>query len=170
MLHTILVLAHIAGAILALFAGVAALRLPNGTRAHRLAGKLYLLGWTALALAGALLGLERPGLSAFEVINTLGFAFVLYAYAQVLLRRRIGPRWLRAHYSWMLNSLGFLWVATTNQLLARLAVALELPYPFWFFILLCVSPALILPRIQRRLDARFAPKAAPQPVTAHQTA
>jgi hypothetical protein len=154
MSDTILVAAHVGGALVALAAGFAAIYVRTGGRAHKLAGKVYLFGWAALALAGALLGADDGGLSAFEVLNAISFGFALAALMAVALRRRIGPRWLRLHLDWMLSSLAGLWVATANQLLGRLAAMLELPYPFWFFVLLCLAPFLIMPRLGAFLARR----------------
>lgn len=155
MTHTLLVIIHIAGALSALVSGFVALTFQNGVAAHRVAGKVYLLGWTALALAGALLGLRRPGLTAFEVLNAVGYAMVLYAYAQVIFRRRIGRIWLLRHFNWMLGSMAALVVATLNQLLTNASDALRFPYPFWLFWLMVIAPAFVLPRVGRRLAQRY---------------
>ena len=154
MSETVVVTAHVGGALVALAAGFAAISVRTGSRAHKLAGKVYLLGWAALALAGALLGADDGRLTAFEALNAISFGLAVAALLAVALRRRIGQRWLRLHLDWMLSSLAGLWVASANQLLGRLAHALELPYPFWLFVLLCASPFFFLPRLGASLARR----------------
>lgn len=148
------VAAHVGGALLALAAGFVAIYVKTGSRAHKAAGRVYVFAWAALALGGALLGADDGQLTAFEVLNAISFGFAIAALLAVALRRRIGQRWLRLHLDWMLSSLAGLWVASANQLLGRLAHTLELPYPFWFFVLLCLAPFLIMPRLGRHLARR----------------
>lgn len=151
---TVVVFLHVAGALAALLANLVILRVRAGSRAHRQAGKIYLLGWAVLALSGAIIGWERPGISAFEVLNAIGFACALYAYLMVVLRRQIGSSWQRRHINGMLSSMAGLWVATANQVLGRIALALDLPYPFWFFVGLCLLPFVVLPRLERWMVQR----------------
>ncbi len=151
MLHTLVVITHVVGACGALATGFWALNVPNGTPMHRLLGKLYLLGWALLAGSGVIIGWGRPGMSVFEVLNILGFGTVCVAYSAVLFRKRIGRSWMRRHYSWMLNSLAFLVIATINQMLPRLGVE----YPIWVFLLMVASPSLVIPWYVRRLDRRY---------------
>jgi|GEM_PF-1967617 len=154
MLYPILVVGHVGGALLALVAGAVALYVKTGSRPHKVAGKVYLLAWALLALSGALLGADDRQLTAFEVLNAISFGFALAAVLAVVLRRRLGQRWLHLHLEWMLSSLAGLWVATANQLLGRLAAVLELPYPFWFFLLLCLAPFPLMPRLGAVLARR----------------
>jgi hypothetical protein len=155
----VIVTAHVVGAVSALIANLVVLGVRTGSRPHRMAGKVYLFSWAVLALSGALIGLRRPGISAFEVLNAIGFGCALYAYLVVVFRRRIGPSWQKRHINGMLSSMAGLWVATTNQVLIRTAVALEIPYPFWFFVLLCLLPFVVLPRIERWMTQRNAVRA-----------
>jgi uncharacterized membrane protein len=151
MAHTLIVSLHIVGAVGALIAGTLAFIFPNGTRVHRWIGKIYLLMWATLAICGYIIGWGRPGISIFEVATAFGVLATVYAYAMVLFRKRIGRSWLQRHYSWMLSSMAALVVATVNQMLPRLG----LQYPIWVFILMCLSPSVILPLFQRRLDRRY---------------
>lgn len=164
MSETVLVTAHVGGALAALSAGFVAISVRTGSRAHKLAGKVYMAGWAALALAGALLGADDGRLTAFEALNAISFGFAIAALLAVALRRRIGQRWLRLHLDWMLTSLAGLWVATANQLLARLAHALDLPYPLWLFVLLCLTPFVVLPRLGASLARRHGLPAEPRRV------
>jgi uncharacterized membrane protein len=151
MFHTTLVVTHIVGAVGALITGFWALNAPNGTPRHRRLGKTYLLMWALLAGAGLIIGLGRPGITIFEVLNVLGFGTVAMAYRAVLLRKRIGHAWLQKHYKWMVNSLAFLVIATINQVLPRMGIE----YPIWVFLLMVASPSLIIPFYVRRLDRRY---------------
>lgn len=168
MFHTVVVALHVIGAIGALVVGSLAFVFPNGTRSHRIIGKLYLVMWATLAICGFIIGWRRPGISIFEAATVFGVLATAYAYAVVLFRRRIGRSWLQRHYSWMLGSMAALVVATVNQILPRLGME----YPIWVFVLMCASPTFILPLFQRRLDRRygFAKIAAPRTDTAEQTA
>lgn len=168
MFHTIVVALHVIGAIGALITGSLALVFPNGTRTHRMLGKLYLVMWATLAICGFIIGWGRPGISAFEVATVFGVLSTVYAYAMVLFRKRIGRSWLQRHYGWMLGSMAALVVATVNQILPRLG----LEYPIWVFILMAVSPTFILPFFQRRLDRRygFAKQPAPRKEPVEQAA
>lgn len=151
MLHTVVVALHVTGAIGALIIGTLAFVFPNGTRTHRLIGKLYLVMWATLAICGFILGWARPGISIFEAATMLGVYNTVYAYAMVLLRRRIGRTWLKRHYGGMLGSMAALIVATVNQILPRLG----LQYPIWVFVLMVAAPVVIIPFVQRRLDRRY---------------
>lgn len=137
MVHNLVVMMHVGGAIGAIFAGFLALSFPNGTRRHRLMGKTYLVMWVMLFTGGVILGLYRPGVSPFEILNWVSMGFVVRAYLAVLMRKRIGKTWLRTHYNAMLVSLAALVVATLNQLLQRMGIS----YPFWVFIAMCASPS-----------------------------
>lgn len=160
MIHTTLVLLHITGALSALITGFLAFIYPNGTRRHRLIGKIYLVAWAVLAGAGFALGARDPRISVFEIATAFGVFSTGYAYAMVLLRKRIGRAWLPRHYNWMMSSMAGLLIATANQLLPRLGVQ----YPLWVFVLMCCSPALIIPLYRRRLDRRYGfSKQRPQP-------
>ncbi|HEY0737273.1 MAG TPA: hypothetical protein VGD69_20310 [Herpetosiphonaceae bacterium] len=151
MLHTVVVALHVIGAIGALITGSLAFVFPNGTRTHRMLGKLYLVMWATLAICGFIIGWGRPGISIFEAATALGVYNTVYAYAMVLFRRRIGRTWLKRHYGGMLGSMAALVVATVNQILPRLG----LEYPIWVFVLMVASPVLIIPLVQRRLDRRY---------------
>ena len=166
MAHTILVILHVSGAISALIAGFLAFIYPNGTRAHRLIGKIYLVSWAALAVAGYGLGADDLSISIFEVALTFGVFSTGYAYAIVLMRKRIGRAWLPRHYNWMMSSMSALLIATANQVLPRLG----LHYPIWVFVLMCFSPALIIPFYRRRLDRRYGFAKQPKPQPAQQPA
>jgi uncharacterized membrane protein len=158
MLHTLILVIHITGACGALVTGFLALNISNGTRTHRLLGKLYLVMWLLLTGAGAVLGSDDGGISVFEILNLLGVTCVAIAYSAVLFRRRIGPRWLRHHYNWMVSSLAFLVIATINQVLPRLGIT----YPMWVFVLMVASPSLVIPWYIRRLDRRYGFAKAPE--------
>ncbi|HEY0607983.1 MAG TPA: hypothetical protein VGD58_34040 [Herpetosiphonaceae bacterium] len=151
MLHTVVVALHVIGAIGALITGSLAFVFPNGTRTHRMLGKLYLVMWATLAICGFIIGWGRPGISIFEAATVLGVYNTVYAYAMVLFRRRIGRTWLKRHYGGMLGSMAALVVATVNQILPRLG----LEYPIWVFVLMMLSPFVIIPLFQRRLDRRY---------------
>lgn len=151
MLHTLVVITHVVGACGALIAGFLALNIPNGTSIHRFIGKIYLVMWFLLFSSGVLIGLERPGISIFEVLNILGAGTVIVAYSAVLFRKQLGRIWLRRHYNWMVSSLAFLVIATINQMLPRLGIT----YPMWAFILMVASPSFIIPLYIRRLDRRY---------------
>lgn len=150
-MHTTLVVSHIAGALVALLTGSLAFIYPNGTRTHRLLGKLYLAGWVVLAIPGYILGADDGRISIFEVAQTFGVFSTAYAYALVLRRKRIGRTWLPRHYNWMMSSMAGLIIATANQVLPRIG----LEYPIWVFVLLCCTPTFIIPFFQRRLDRRY---------------
>lgn len=149
----------------ALITGALALTFPNGTPRHRIIGKAYLAAWLVLAPCGLMLGLRRPGISAFEVLTWLGLAQVAYAYGVIFFRKRIGRTWVQKHYSGMVGSMAGLVVATVNQVLPQLGVE----YPLWVFLLMAASPFLWVPFVIRWLDRRhgFAPakraKGAAQP-------
>lgn len=151
MFHSVVVALHIIGAFGALITGGLAFVFPNGSRVHRMIGKLYLVMWTTLAICGFIIGWGRPGISIFEVATVFGLLSTLYAYAMVLFRKRIGRSWLQRHYSWMIASMAALVVATVNQTLPRLGIE----YPMWVFVLMAVSPTFIIPFFQRRLDRRY---------------
>lgn len=151
MVHTLVVMMHVGGAIGALISGFLALRFPNGTRRHRFMGKIYLVMWVMLFIGGIIIGLGRPGISPFEVINWVSMAFVVRAYVAVLMRKRIGKTWLRTHYNAMLVSFASVVVATLNQLLQRTGVS----YPLWVSIVLFASPSFVLPWYVRVLDRRY---------------
>lgn len=162
MIYGILVAGHVGGSLAALASGFSALYARSGSRIHKIAGKVYLFGWALLALAGALLGADDNRLSAFEVLNAVGFGCALLAYLVIVFRRRVGQRWLRLHMDYMLISMAGLWVATANQLFGNLAHALGLPYPFWFFVLLCLTPFVVLPRLGAFMARRYGLPAEPK--------
>jgi uncharacterized membrane protein len=150
MLHTIIVVAHVVGALGALVAGILAFTFTKGTRRHRLIGKTYLTMWVIIALTGFTLGADLTP-SVFEIATAYGVFSTVMAYWVVLNRRKIGPRWMAKHYEWMLGSMAALVVATINQVLPRLGIE----YPIWVFVLLAISPAFIIPFILRRLNRRY---------------
>lgn len=150
MLHTIIVVAHVVGAVGALVAGILAFTFRKGTPRHRLIGKTYLIMWGIIALTGFMLGADLTP-SVFEIATAYGVFSTGMAYWVVLKRKQIGPTWLPKHYGWMLGSMAALIVATINQVLPRMGIE----YPIWVFVLLAVSPAFIIPLIQRRLDRRY---------------
>jgi hypothetical protein len=164
MFQTAILLMHGIGAVGALVTGFLALTYPNGTSKHHLIGKLYLLCWLLLFIGGAIVGSWRPGLSIFEILNILGFASTLFAYAMVLFRKRIGRVWLRRHYNWMITSLTFVVVATVQVVLRHTLDGL----PIWVVYLSIVAPAPIVNWYVRRLDRRygFAKSAAPSKAAA----
>jgi hypothetical protein len=149
----LLVITHVLSAVTGLGLGFAALKFPNGTPRHRAIGKAYLVAWVVIACTGFALGADTPELSAFEILTMLGFGCVAFAYAMVLLRRRIGPRWLRLHYVWMSASVAALVVTSVNQTILQTWGE----YPRWMFFALVFSPVLILPVYHRALDRRFMP-------------
>ena len=157
MSHPVLVAVHIAAVLAAAVAAPVALRaaLPigPGRARHRAAGYSYVVAWVGIVVTGAVLGVQRPGVSVFEVINVLGGASVGAAVslpALPALRRRLGREWLRWHIRLMLASTAFLVVASINQGLSRLPGG----YPSWLFYVLVALPAFVLPPIGRRLAAR----------------
>ncbi len=150
MLHTLIVVAHVVGAVGALVAGVLAFTFRKGTPRHRLIGKTYLAMWMVLAATGYTLGANLTP-SVFEIATAYGVYSTVMAYWVVLKRKQIGPAWLAKHYGWMLGSMAALIIATVNQVLPRIGIE----YPIWVFVLLTLSPALIIPFIQRRLDRRY---------------
>lgn len=159
MLHTLLVAIHVVGAIGGLIMGALAFIFPNGTRRHRLIGKLYLVAWLVIAATGYTLGAGDARISPFEIATSFGVFSTAYAYAVVLLRKRIGAGWVAQHYRWMIGSLTGLLIATINQVLPRTGVE----YPIWVFIVICASPAVLVPFFGRRLDRRYLRRAvAPQ--------
>ena len=147
-----LVLAHVAAAVAALVAGPLAVRYPNGSPVHRLWGRVYVVGWVVLAVLGAVIGRERDGVSAFEVMNALGLLFVVASLAAIAGRVRIGPRWKRWHYRAMVVSYGFVMAASATQVLLRAGVGV----PGWAFALLVAAPFAVLIPVRRRLDAVYA--------------
>jgi hypothetical protein len=157
MSHPALVAVHIAAVLAATVAAPVALRaaLPigPGRARHRAAGYSYVAAWVGIVVTGAVLGVQRPGVSVFEVLNVLGGASVGAAVslpAVPVLRRRLGREWLRWHIRLMLASTAFLVVASINQGLSRLPGG----YPSWLFYVLVALPAFVLPPIGRRLAAR----------------
>jgi uncharacterized membrane protein len=150
MLHTIIVFAHVISAVGALIAGCLAFTLTKGTQRHRVIGKTYVAMWLIIALTGYTLGADRT-ISVFEVATAFGVFSTAKAYWVVRKRKQIGPRWMAKHYEWMLSSMAALVVATINQVLPRMGIE----YPTWVFVALAISPALIFPFIQRRLDRRY---------------
>jgi hypothetical protein len=146
----LLVVTHIAGALAGLALGMRAVRAPLGSRAHRRAGYGYLAAWVTLASTGFALGADDTSISAFEALTAVGLGFVALAFGAVRFRRRLGARWLRAHVRWMTASYASLAVATVNQLLLQTVG----DYPRWLFWGLVLSPFLVLPRWNRRLEAR----------------
>lgn len=152
MWNTLVIWTHVVGAIGALSTGGLALfAFPNGSGKHRLLGKLYLVSWGLLAVGGILIGMCRPGISVFEVLNTLGIVSTVIAYNYVLRRKKLGRIWLRQHYQWMLTSLTFVVVATINQMLPRIGIS----YPIWVFYLMVVIPIPINALLTRMFDRRY---------------
>ena len=151
-MRTVLLSLHIAGAVVALVCGMLALIEQNGTAKHRLAGKLYVIGWSVLFLGGVGLGFLRAGISPFDVLNVLGMFFVVRSYSHIVRRARLGRIWLRRHYSDMLTSMAFLVVATTNQILLR---SLGELYPWWGVIVLSILPTPVLIFAMRKFDRRY---------------
>lgn len=154
---TVAVAIHVAFALAALVAGPLAVRFPNGTPRHRRIGRTYVLAWLVFGATGGYLGLLRPGITPFEVLNLLGFGFVVAALHALWRRRRIGRSWKRRHYRYMLISYAFVAVATVNQVLGQAGLA----YPLWVFGALALAPFLVLPRVIRRLDAAYGSSAPP---------
>lgn len=150
MLHTIIVVAHVVGALGALIAGTLAFTFRKGTPRHRLIGKTYLAMWVVIAVTGFTLGADLTP-SVFEIATAYGVFSTGMAYWVVLNRQKIGARWMAKHYEWMLGSMAALVVATINQVLPRMGIE----YPLWVFVLLAFSPAFIIPFIKRRLDRRY---------------
>lgn len=151
MVGSLVVFVHIGGAVGALLTGFFALRFPNGTRRHRQLGKAYVAAWSSLFISGVIIGARHPGISVFDVLNILGFSFVLLGYGLVLFRRRLGHRWLSLHYNCMITSLAFIVVATANQLLPRLGIT----YPWWSLIILSSLPFFVIPPYIAWLNQRY---------------
>lgn len=161
-MYALLVTLHITGAIGGLITGTLAFVYPNGTPKHRIIGKTYLAMWVLIAVTGFIFGMEDLRPSPFEIATAFSIFCVVKAYMAIVRRKKLGRIWLKQHYGWMLGSMAGLVIATVNQVLPRLGIT----YPIWVFIAMAVSPAFILPLIQRRLDRRygFAKEAAPQMV------
>ncbi len=102
-------------------------------------------------MSGFALGSDSPSVSPFEILTVVGLLFVSLAYGAVLVRRRIGRRWLRYHYLWMTTSLAALVVTAINQTLLQTVGA----YPRWLFWAIVLSPFLYLPALHRRLDEQY---------------
>jgi hypothetical protein len=151
MYQTIVVIVHATAAAGALIAGGLALTFPNGTPRHRLAGKLYLLCWSLLVVGGALIGSWHPGFSIFQVMNLLGFSSVLIAYSAIALRRQIGPAWLHHHFNWMVTSMAFLVVGTSNVVMRHAFGGA----PMWLFVLTAIAAAPTTSWYVRKLDRRY---------------
>jgi hypothetical protein len=155
-----LLVVHVAAACVALALGVAAIRLRAGRRTHRRLGLAYVACWAVIGATGWVLGVQRPGLSVFEVLNLVGVVLVAAGWsipALAPVRRRLGPGWRGPHLRLMLGSLAFPVIAGVNQLLGGAARALDVPYPMWAFYLLVAAPFFVLPRVGRRLAS--APRA-----------
>ena len=90
-------------------------------------------------------------MSPFEILTAVGLLCVAVAYGAVLLRRRIGPRWVRYHYLSMTTSLAALVVTAINQTLLQTVGA----YPQWLFWAIVLSPFAYMPALHRRLDKRY---------------
>lgn len=151
-----LTLVHVAAACVALALGIAAVRNRGTRRTHRMLGLGYVACWALIGATGLVLGARRPGLSVFEVLNLVGVVLVAAGWsipAVAPLRRRLGAEWRRTHLRLMVSSLAFPVVAGVNQLVAGATDALGVPYPSWVFYLLVAAPALVLPRVGRRLAA-----------------
>ena len=150
MLHTIIVVAHVVSAVGALVAGLLAFTFTKGTPRHRLIGKTYVAMWVGIAVTGYTLGADLT-ISVFEIATAFGVFSTAKAYWVVLKRKQIGPHWMAKHYEWILSSMAALVVATINQVVPRMGIE----YPIWVFVALAISPAFIIPFIQRRLDRRY---------------
>jgi hypothetical protein len=83
--------------------------------------------------------------------TVLGALSVLVAMQALRRRRTIGPRWRHQHLRWMIISLAFVVVATSNQLLVQAEVATP-PWRFWALV---ASPFVVLPGYIRRWRARY---------------
>jgi uncharacterized membrane protein len=142
---------HIAVACGALVTGAGALVVASGTKVHRRLGIGYLVCWGWLAGSSLLFASRHSGTSAFEVLAIVGGVSVAIAYLQVRLRKKLGRRWMRRHYVWMLFSLAALLGPTTNQLFWHLG----LDYPKAVFFLVLGAPWLLVPFYVRKLDARY---------------
>jgi len=149
--HSILVRGHIAMAVTALVTGFGALVFPNGTKTHRRLGVAYLAAWSLLGTTAFVFGSSHRGMSMFEIETTIGLVSVAVAYGCVLFRKRIGKRWMRWHYLFMLASLAALLGPTTNQVLWHLG----LDYPKWIFYAIIAAPLVAVPLYKRRLDGRY---------------
>ncbi len=131
--------------------GLAALHFPHGVPVHRALGKAYLGAWLVIGATGFALGADTPVVSPFEALTAAGLLCVAPAYGAVLLRRRIGRRWLRRHHTWMPASLAALLVTALNQTILQ-TVGM---YPRRLFRALVLSPFVVLPTLHRRLDRRY---------------
>ncbi|MBB6098687.1 putative membrane protein [Deinobacterium chartae] len=152
-MHLVLLLLHVGGAVAALVAAASALRAQPGSLTHRRAGRVYVISWVILTVAGFILGAADPDISSFEVLNALGMACVVIAMTAIWFKRRLGRAWLKTHYGWMLNSTAFLVIATLNQVLPRVGLS----YPDWVFWLMVAAPFFVLPGVIARYDARYSP-------------
>lgn len=148
---------HMAAALAAVAAGVVAVRSAPGGRTHRRAGKVYLAGWTLLALLGGWIGAGHPGVSPFEVMNVLGGTLVVLGYAPVVvprLRRALSRTdrrgWLRWHLRFMVASFPFLVVAGANQVLPLLGATYSMAGFAGGTVLAAVATPLIIRRLLRR--------------------
>ncbi len=150
-MHKLLLTVHVLSAVTALVAGMCAYLFPNGTKAHRRAGRGYLWAWGIFAPSGLWLGAARTEISAFELLTLLGLCAVLIGVIALRRKRALGPVWRHHHLRWMIISYAFVVVATLNQLLNQLDVP-RLPWLFW---LLVFAPFLILPPLIRRVRARY---------------
>ncbi|SMB85512.1 DUF2306 domain-containing protein [Deinococcus hopiensis] len=150
-LHASVVGLHILGAVLALVTGGLALVYSNGSPAHRLVGKLYLLGWVLLAGLGYVIDAWTPGLSVFSGFNTLGLFLVGGAFYAVRHRQRIGRNWLRRHMLWMITSWVLAWIAMLVQMLPRFGV----PATSSVFYLVIQLPATLGAFLMLRLLQRY---------------
>jgi uncharacterized membrane protein len=149
--HRIVLVVHIATALLAIVGGALALRYPNGSRPHRRAGRAYVGGWLVFAATGLWLGATRSAISPFEILTVMGALCTLMGVISIRRKRALGALWRERHFRWMLRSYAFVIVATVNQLIVQTG----LPNPPWLFWSLALSPFLILPPYVARLRARY---------------
>jgi uncharacterized membrane protein len=129
-LHTLGIIGHIVGAMMALVLGAVQLlpqiRRPRYLHIHRWVGRLYLGG----VLIGSLCGFYMAWLSFGGMTTHLGFAtlagwwFVtgLVAYRQI----RRGD--VRAHRRWMIRNYAMTFAAVTLRLWLVLLIILEVPF------------------------------------------
>jgi uncharacterized membrane protein len=150
-MHTLLLTLHVASAVVALMTGLLAYRYPNGSPAHRRAGRGYIWAWGLFAPSGLWLGAARPALSPFEIITLLGLCAVIIGVVALRRKRQLGPVWRHHHLRWMIISYAFVVVATVNQLLNQL----EVSRPPWLFWLLVFAPFFVLPPLIRRVRHRY---------------
>jgi len=92
---------HIVAALLALSAGLALLAIRRGTPLHRWLGRTYACAMLLVA-AGSFWIRGSGGLSWIHALSV--FTIVSIAVAWFTIRRRNGPRRVRAHAAWMIGT------------------------------------------------------------------